>query len=117
MSFSSASMPHTTESPSSSEGGVSMHPDTQAVYDKLLSASPEATVHIIDNSWKHAGHVGIPSDVLGGTHLAIEMISPIFSGMDLLSRHRWVFTVLNEERKRFLHAMELQLKAPEEVTV
>jgi stress-induced morphogen len=91
-----------------------LHPDTQCVYDKLMKASPEASITIVDNSWKHAGHVGIPSDVLGGTHLEIHMVSPLFSGMDLMARHRWVFQVLKEERERFLHAIELRLKSPEE---
>jgi len=90
------------------------HPLTERVFNRLQQAFPAAVIDIEDNSWRHAGHAGVSSDNIGGTHLKIRIVDEGFCGVGLLDRHRRVHQALREERQEFLHALELSTLAPGE---
>ncbi len=81
----------------------------ELVTEKLKTIFQPIHFELIDNSWQHAGHAG---NVLGGSHLAIHMVSEAFRGVNTLKRHRMVHDVLKEEMKARIHALELKLEAP-----
>lgn len=92
------------------------HPLTERVFNRLQQVFPAAVIEIEDNSWRHAGHAGVSSDNIGGTHLKIRIMDEGFSGVGLLDRHRSVHQALREERQEFLHALELSTLAPGEAS-
>jgi stress-induced morphogen len=84
-------------------------PLTQQVQDKLAQALNTTHLHLVDNSWKHAGHVG---NIMGGSHLAITLVSPRFEGLSVMQRHRLVRQVLQAEMAGPIHALEIQAFDP-----
>jgi stress-induced morphogen len=69
---------------------------------KIRAALPDAKVELKD---------------LTGTadHWQARVISAAFSGKTLMQRHRLVMAALAEEMKGPIHALTLDVKAPEEV--
>jgi BolA family transcriptional regulator, general stress-responsive regulator len=83
---------------------------TVAEIEQLLrEAFSPPVFELIDNSHLHAGHAG---NTMGGSHIAVYMVSPRFEGVNTLGRHRMVYAVLKEAFKGPLHAVELNLKTP-----
>lgn len=79
----------------------------------ILSAGFQpAFLEIIDESAAHSGHAGAGS--AGQTHYRVTLVSPIFSGLSRVERHRRVNGALAEEFTQGLHALALSLKAPGE---
>ncbi|MDX2084151.1 MAG: BolA family protein [Candidatus Melainabacteria bacterium] len=77
--------------------------------ETILEAS---YVHIEDNSWQHAGHVGATG--ADGTHLAVTVVSKQFEGCSFLDRHRLVHQALKAILGNGLHALELKTIAQSE---
>ena len=48
------------------------------------------------------------------THFSLMVVSPSFSGMTLVARHKAVYSVLNDELNGGVHALCMNLYAPEE---
>jgi BolA family transcriptional regulator, general stress-responsive regulator len=67
---------------------------------------------IVDNSWQHAGHT---SNTLGGSHLAITLVSTVFTGMPVMQRFKHVHATLKPLMQSHIHALELTLRSPEQV--
>lgn len=66
---------------------------------------------IIDDSGLHAGHAGArPGEA---THVRIRMRAAAFSGLSRVARQRAVNEALAPEFERGLHALALELSAPE----
>ena len=65
-------------------------------------------IKIIDNSLMHAGHGGFDKNSKE-THLFIRMISNKFKNKKKKEMHQEVYTVVREEFKNGLHALELDL--------
>lgn len=81
---------------------------------KLRDELQADDVIIIDFSWQHAGHMAMdPHDPnIGGTHLRIIIVSPLFSEMGLMDRHRRVHEALADAFAEKLHALELKVYSP-----
>jgi BolA protein len=75
--------------------------------------SPQA-LEIVDETAKHAGHAGRNNLPDGETHYRVSMVSSVFAGLTRLKRSRAVHQVLDAEFKSGLHALSLDLAAPEE---
>lgn len=75
--------------------------------DKLTRELQASHVEIIDDSWKHAGHLEATPG-LAATHLSMTIVSPQFEGINLMDQHRLVHTVLKEAREKHLHALQLK---------
>ncbi len=73
----------------------------EAIADKIRAALPDARVELTD---------------LTGTedHWQATVISSAFAGKSLIERHRMIMAALAAEMKGPIHALTLQLKAPDE---
>lgn len=84
--------------------------------EKLEQALAPASLDVIDDSHKHAGHILHPGGVEphGETHFTVKVVSAAFSGKSRIERHRMVNAVLAEDLAAGVHALAIQAKAPGE---
>ena len=67
---------------------------------------------VINDSHLHAGHRTSPGT--GESHFRVLIVSALFAGKSRLQRHRLVNEALAAELKGKVHALALELHAPEE---
>lgn len=67
---------------------------------------------LTDQSSRHHGHAGARPE--GETHFHLHMVSAAFSGQSRVARQRLVNEALKGEFEAGLHALSMELKAPEE---
>lgn len=79
---------------------------------ELLSALDPQSVELFDESDRHVGHAGAAS---GGGHFRLIIVSPHFSGLDKLKRHRMIYSALGPLMHREIHALAIQALAPDEL--
>lgn len=60
----------------------------------------------------HKGHAG--DNGTGDTHFELHIISDAFSGKNKITRHRMVYSCLQDEFNDGLHALSVKAFAPEE---
>ena len=62
---------------------------------KLSEALQPVSMHILDESSQHAGHVGsrMKAGYSGETHFRVEVVSTAFEGLKTIKRHRMVYDV------------------------
>ena len=98
-------------SPSSSlPVGASAEELAAALHARLAALEPLA-IDLIDESALHAGHAGARE---GGRHYRLRIVSPHFSGLSTLARHRLVYAALGELMHGRVHALAIQSLAPED---
>ncbi len=78
---------------------------------RLATLDPVA-IEVIDDSASHSGHAGAAS---GGGHYQLRLISARFAGHSRLARHRLVYDSLADLMQREIHALTMNLLAPDEV--
>lgn len=89
---------------------------------KLNKAFRPERLDVINESHLHAGHHHVDGgheavfDGSGETHFRIRIVSPLFSGMSRIERHRAVNAQLTEEFDAGLHALAIEPAAPGETT-
>jgi BolA protein len=81
------------------------------IRQRLQEAFAPATLDIVDESHKHAGHAGARS---GGGHFAVYLVSPAFAGKSPIERHRMVYTALGQLMTSDIHALSVKALTPEE---
>ena len=81
----------------------------EVIKEKLTSAINTDHLEIIDESHKHAGH---PQS--NGGHFKLHIISDDFSGMNLIERHRLIYSVLGGMIKKEIHALSINAKTTSE---
>jgi len=81
---------------------------------KLTDALAPESLDVIDESHKHAGHVGARPE--GETHFRVEIVSREFAGLSRVERQRLVYKVLAEELAGSVHALALSARPPEAPT-
>jgi BolA family transcriptional regulator, general stress-responsive regulator len=88
-------------------------PDTtiDRIRTRLLSLEPLA-IELRDDSASHAGHAGAAS---GGGHYELRLVSAQFTGQSKIARHRLVYHLLGDLMQREIHALAMNLLAPDEV--
>ena len=69
--------------------------------------SPEF-LEVIDESHKHAGHVGARPE--GETHFHINMTASALNDQNRVARQRTIYKILSEELAGPVHALSLTLK-------
>lgn len=77
----------------------------------LASLDP-ATLEIIDDSHKHAGHAGARE---GGGHYRLHIVSSRFAGKNTVARHRMIYSALGEMMRHDIHALNITAKTPDEI--
>lgn len=81
------------------------------IMTKLAALKPLA-IDVRDDSALHAGHAGAAS---GGGHYRLRLISDRFAGHSKIERHRLVYDLLGDLMQREIHALAMNLLAPDEV--
>lgn len=81
--------------------------------EKLHRAFAPDLLEVIDESEQHRGHAGWREG--GETHFRVRMVSDAFSGQNRVARQRAVNRCLAEELATTVHALTMDLRAPDEV--
>ncbi len=84
----------------------------EAIRTKLTAALAPATLTIIDESDRHAGHAGSRPE--GETHFQVVVVASAFEGKSRLERQRMIYGVLAAELADRVHALTLKTLTPEE---
>jgi len=83
-----------------------------AIESKLTQALSPEHLEVIDNSAKHAGHVGARPG--GESHFAVILVASAFEGKNRVQRQRMVYDALSAEMASDIHALELKTLTPDE---
>jgi BolA protein len=83
----------------------------ERIRSRLTAALAPATLEIVDESHKHAGHEGARD---GRGHFAVDIVSAAFDGELPLARHRRVYAALGELMQTDIHALTIKARTPQE---
>ncbi|CUS20839.1 LAQU0S01e15786g1_1 [Lachancea quebecensis] len=91
-------------------------PIAQSITSKVRQQFPDLQhFALFNDSYKHAGHHGMAeAENRIESHFRIEVVSDAFQGLTLPKRHRLIYTLLNEELQKGVHALQLQTRTPAE---
>ena len=87
----------------------------EATVDRILTqlaALEPLSINVRDDSASHVGHAGAAS---GGGHYQLRLVSARFTGQSKIARHRLVYDLLGDLMQREIHALAMNLLAPDEV--
>ena len=87
-------------------------PVAKSIERKLMEALTPTHLDVIDESHKHAGHVGARPE--GETHFRVEIASAAFEGRSRVDRQRLVYGILAAELEGPVHALSLRTTTPDE---
>ena len=79
---------------------------------RRLDALAPATLELLDESAKHAGHAGAAPG--GNTHWKLTIVSAVFAGKPTVARHRMVYQALGDLMRHPIHALAISARAPGE---
>jgi BolA family transcriptional regulator, general stress-responsive regulator len=82
----------------------------QRIREKLMLALEPTRLDVINESEMHAGHRSSPGT--GESHFRILVVSPKFTGVSRVNRHRLVNEALADELAGRIHALALATYAP-----
>jgi len=74
---------------------------------KLEATFAPATLEIINESHRHAGHSGDSGS--GESHFRLRIAAPVFAEMSRVQRHRAVHSALGPELTGRIHALALEI--------
>ena len=77
---------------------------------RLRAALQPSTLSLRDDSAQHAGHAGARE----GGHYQLTIVSPRFTGLRRVARHRLVYDALAELMQQGIHALAIDARAPDE---
>lgn len=83
-----------------------------AIREKLTAALAPASLEVIDDSHKHAGHAGARPQ--GESHFTVRVVSAKFEGLNRVARQRLVYGALKDELETDIHALAIEAKTPAE---
>lgn len=84
---------------------------TEDIRALLAPLDPES-LDILDESHRHAGHVGAAG---GGGHFALSIVSRQFANLGPVQRHRLVHARLSALIPARIHALSIVASTPDEV--
>jgi BolA protein len=90
-----------------------MGPVATRIQEKLTAALSPVRLVVIDDSSKHAGHVGARPG--GETHFTVDVVSSAFEGLSRVARQRKIYEILAEEVAGPVHALAMIVKTPKEI--
>ena len=82
------------------------------IESKLRQAFAPEVLEVVDESEHHRGHAGWREG--GETHFLVHMVAPAMSGKSRVERQRAVNRCLAEELATTVHALAMDLGAPED---
>ncbi len=80
----------------------------EIIESKVNEALNPELLEVIDESHKHAGHVGARPE--GETHFHINMTASMLNGKNRVERQRMIYKILSDELAGPIHALSLSLK-------
>jgi BolA protein len=94
------------------EGPVNAaHQRVEIIRQRLAEALMPASLSVIDDSHRHAGHEGARD---GRGHFNVDIVSSAFEGQMPLARHRMVYSALGELMATDIHALAIRARTPGE---
>ncbi len=78
--------------------------------ERLATLAPEH-MEIIDESALHAGHAGAKS----GGHYHLTIIAAVFTGQNMVARHRTIYQALGDLMSTRIHALSITALPPGEL--
>jgi putative hydrolase of the HAD superfamily len=93
-------------------GGSSQMSVAETMHRKLTARFAPTRLDIVDESHRHAGHVGAHPG--GESHFAVTIASAAFVGLGRVARQRLVYDTLAEELASGVHALALTTLSPSE---
>jgi BolA protein len=88
------------------------HPLTQILRARISEHLQPVALTITDESHLHAGHAGAEG---GARHYRAHIVTNKFTGLSRVARHRLVYSAVEDLMPHPIHALALELAAPEEV--
>jgi BolA protein len=86
-----------------------MKADLEQLSARLQQLQPQE-LNWTDDSHLHAGHAGARE----GGHYRLRLVSPRFSGLSKVSRHRLIYDALGPLGPAGVHALQIDARAPDE---
>lgn len=83
----------------------------EKIRQHLVTLNP-ILLELIDESHKHAGHIGAAS---GGGHYVLRIASEHFVGKSTMARHRMIYLALGDMMKHEIHALTIAAQTPDEI--
>jgi BolA family transcriptional regulator, general stress-responsive regulator len=93
---------------------IQEHAVTAELRARLVKHLQPQQLTLTDESHLHAGHAGAQG---GARHYRAQIVTPRFSGLSRVARHRLVYSALQDLLPHPIHALALELLAPEEVVL
>ena len=86
-----------------------MRQRSDRICDILLLAFNPKSLHVEDESWKHAGHAGVKES--GGGHFVVHITAEIFADKSRIACHRMINQALKDEFGSIIHALSIHAKS------
>jgi BolA family transcriptional regulator, general stress-responsive regulator len=77
----------------------------ELIRERLTAALNPSSCEVIDESHKHAGHVGARD---GRGHFRVHIVSDRFAGLNRIACHRLVYEALGELMTTDVHALSIE---------
>jgi len=84
----------------------------ELIRQKLAQALQPSMLEIVNDSNRHAGHMG--DDGSGESHFRVTIVSDVFNGRNRVERQRAVYDLLAEELRGGIHALSIKAMTPDE---
>lgn len=84
----------------------------EIIKNKLQNALNPDFLEVLDESYKHRGHLGYQGDT--GSHFDVIILSDQFEGMIKIKRHRLIHSILAKELTDYIHALSIKAYTPKE---
>lgn len=92
-------------------------PIEASIVEKLIGKFNPSFLKVANDSHKHSHHAGMKgASNVKESHFRIEIISEEFTGLNMPSRHRLIYALLDDEIKNGgVHALQMKTKTSAEV--
>jgi BolA protein len=100
------------------EVSMSSEPNiAERIKQKLQAGLAPVSLAVVDDSHRHAGHAPAVEHTaktgkVGETHFKVKVVSESFRGKSLVTRHRMVNELLQDEFADGVHALSIDAKVP-----
>lgn len=84
----------------------------ERISEKLAQSLQPTKLEIVNDSARHAGHMG--DDGSGESHFRVAIVSGVFTGKNRVERQRMVYDLLAEEMRGGIHALSIKAMTPDE---
>ncbi|WBW72183.1 mitochondrial [4Fe-4S] cluster transfer protein Uvi31 [Schizosaccharomyces osmophilus] len=87
------------------------------IFNTLSKELEARNIELYNDSYKHAHHAAMKGlEEKNETHFRLNIISPKFTGLTRVARHRLVYSSLKDEFENGLHALQItSAKTPQEL--